>query len=128
MTKELEHASVTERHDVCKRKSRKSWCEYSQQHKCQNLEQVKGAVGSVLNDENLQVLDDKRSDSTINLSDKHADHPLIDDSSNMPNLLLYAKERFRISDAAYHEQSMLFPVLPRTCQVKQCVRELDEQW
>ena len=33
--------------------------------------------------------------------------------------MLYAKERFRISDAAYHGLSMLFPVLPRTCQVKQ---------
>lgn len=129
LTKELEHASVTEHHDIRKRKTRKSWCEYSQQHKRQKLEQVKDAVGSVLHDENLEVLDvtvkDKRSNSTINLADKGADHPPMDDSSNTLNLLLYAKQRFRISNTAYHELSMLFPVLPRTCQVKQRVKELN---
>ena len=76
MTKELERTSVTEQHDVRKQKARKSWGEYSQQHKRQKLEQVKDAVGSVLCNENLDILDvtvkDKRSDSILNLADKHS--------------------------------------------------------
>ena len=78
-SEELERARVTEHHDVRKRKARKSWDEYSQQHKRQKLEQVKDAVGSVLCDENLEVLDvtvkDKRSDSVLNLADKHSGQP-----------------------------------------------------
>ena len=132
MRKEQERLSVNEHHVVRKRKARKSWGEYSQQHKRQKLQQVKDAVDSVLCDENLGVIDvtvkDKQSDSMLNLADKHPHVPSTDDNSNILNLLLYAKERFRISDSAYHELSMLFPVLPRTCQVKQRVKELNEQW
>ena len=131
MRKQQERLSVNEHH-VRKRKARKSWGEYSQQHKRQKLQQVKDAVDSVLCDENLEVIDvtvkDKQSDSMLNLADKHPHVPSTDDNSNILNLLLYAKERFRISDSAYHELSMLFPVLPRTCQVKQRVKELNEQW
>ena len=68
---------------------------------------------------------DKRCDSVLSLADKHSGQSPLD---TILNLLLYAKERFRISDAAYHELSMLFPILPRTCQVKQRVKELNDQW
>ena len=57
MAKEQERPSVNEHHDVRKRKARKSWGEYSQQHKRQKLQQVKDAVDSVLCDKNLEVLD-----------------------------------------------------------------------
>jgi hypothetical protein len=111
--KEQERLSVDVNEHVRKRKARKPWGEYSQQHKRQKLQQVKDAVDSVLCDKNLEVLDvtvkDKRSDNTLNLADKHSVILPTDDNSNILNLLLYAKERFRISDSAYHELSMLFP-------------------
>ena len=75
MRKEQERPSVNEHHVVRKRKARKSWGEYSQQHKRQKLQQVKDAVYSVLCEENLKVIDvtvkDKQSDSMLNLADKH---------------------------------------------------------
>ena len=43
------------------------------------------------------------------------------------NLLLYAKEKFQISNAAYHELSMLYPMLPRTCQLKKRINVLNEK-
>lgn len=39
--------------------------------------------------------------------------------------MMYAKEKFRISDA---ELSMLYPMLPRTCQLKKRMNVLNEQW
>ena len=82
ITKELERASVTEHHDVRKRKARKSWGEYSQQHKRQKLEQVKDAVGLVLCDEKFEVLDitvkDKQSDKILNLAVKQQVKELVE--------------------------------------------------
>ena len=40
-----------------KRKARKPWGQYTQQHKHQKLQQVKLAVESVLCDDQLEVLD-----------------------------------------------------------------------
>ena len=114
-----------------KRKARKPWGEYTQQHKRQKLQQVKDAVESVLCDDQLKVLDitvkDKRSDTTLNLADSRAVTLPMDDNDDL-NLLLYAKEKFRISDAAYHELSMLYPMLPRSCQLKKRTNVLNEQW
>ena len=60
-------------------------------------------------DENLEVLDVTVKDRHIlNLGDKHSSQPPMDDSSNILNLLLYAKESFRISDAAYHVCNFLY--------------------
>ena len=114
-----------------KRKARKPWGEYTQQHKRQKLQQVKDAVESVLCDDQLKVLDvtvkDKRSDTTLNLADSRPVTLPMDDNDDL-NLLLYAKEKFRISDAAYHELSMLYPMLPRSCQLKKRTNVLNKQW
>ena len=100
IAKELECASVTEHHAVRKRKARKSRDKYSLQHKCQKLEPVQD-VGSVLCDKNLEVSDVTVKDrQVLNLADKLSSQPPMDYSSNILNLLLYAKESFRISDAA----------------------------
>ena len=43
------------------------------------------------------------------------------------SMLLYAKEKYGISDAVYHELSMIFPDLPRSSQVKQKAKKLNEK-
>ena len=48
MRKEQERLSVNEHHVVRKRKARKSWGEYSRQHKRQKLQQVKDAVDCLM--------------------------------------------------------------------------------
>ena len=44
------------------------------------------------------------------------------------NMLLYAKERFGISNAAYHELTQLFSNLPRSSEVKQKLAKLNKKW
>ena len=40
-------------------------------------------------------------------------------------VVLYVKEKFGLSDAAYHELSMICHQLPRTCQLKALVKEIN---
>ena len=42
--------------------------------------------------------------------------------------VLYTKERFGISGAAYHELSMVSPQLPRSWKLKQQSKSLNKQW
>ena len=78
----------------------------------QKLKKAKNALESVLCDKQLEVVNitvkDTRSGSTMNL-DRRPSIQTVD--SNMDGdlliLLLYAKERFRISNAAYHEQEYI---------------------
>ena len=116
-----------------KRQARKSWDEYTPQYKRQKLKNVKEAAESVLRDKQLKVVDvtveDMRTGTTMNLGSGHqrnADYSTTD--PDLLNLLLYAKERFGMSNAAYHELSMLFPTLPRSNHLNERVKELNKQW
>lgn len=44
------------------------------------------------------------------------------------NLLLYTKERFNISNEAYHELSMICKELPRSWKVKERIKALNSKW
>ena len=100
-----------------KRQARKSWDEYTPHYKRQKLKNVKEVTESVLRDKQLEVVDitvkDKQTGTTMNLDSGHSCNTECSSTdANLLNLLLYAKERFGISNAAYHELSMLFPTLP----------------
>ena len=95
-----------------KRQARKSWDEYTPQYKRQKLKNVKEAGESVLRDKQLQIVNvtvkDTQTGTTMNLESGHRQYTEYLSNENLLNLLLYAKERFGISNAAYHEISMLF--------------------
>ena len=116
-----------------KRQARKSWDDYTPQYKRQKLKNVKEAAESVLRDKQLNVVDitveDMRTGTTMNLGSGHqrnADYSSTD--PDLLNLLLYAKERFGMSNAACHELSMLFPTLPHSNHLNERVKELNKQW
>ena len=85
-----------------------------------------------MRDEQLKVVDvtveDMGTGTTMNLGSGHQRNA--DNSSTDPDLLnlLYAKERFGMPNAAYHELSMLFPTLPRSNHLNERVKELNKQW
>ena len=116
-----------------KRQARKSWDEYTPQYKRQKLKNVKEAAESVLHDKQLEVVDvtvkDKRTGTTMNLDSGHPCNTEYSSAdANLLNLLLYAKERFGILNAAYHELSMLFPTLSRSNHLNQRVKDLNKHW
>ena len=87
----------------------------------------------MLRDKQLEVVDvtikDKRTGTTMNLDSGHPCNTEYSSAdANLLNLLLYAKERFGISNAAYHELSMLFPTLPRSNHLNQRVKDLNKHW
>ena len=48
--------------------------------------------------------------------------------SDNPELALFVKDRFGLSDSAYHELCMICEQLPRLCKLKQLSRQLNSQW
>lgn len=44
------------------------------------------------------------------------------------NLLLYTKDRFGISNQAYHELSMVCQEMPRSCKIKDRIKEINKKW
>ena len=42
--------------------------------------------------------------------------------------LLYTKDRFGISNQAYHELSMVCKEMPRSCKVKERIKEINKKW
>ena len=128
-----ENSALQEVHNGRKRQAQKSWDEYTPQYKRQKLKHVKDAAESVLRDKQLEVVNitvkDKRSGTTMNFDNApsyNTEYSSTD--ANLVNLLLFAKERFGISNAAYHELSMLFPTLPHSNHLNQRVKELNKQW
>ena len=103
-----ENSALQEVHNGRKRQAQKSWDEYTPQYKRQKLKHVKDAAESVLRDKQLEVVNitvkDKRSGTTMNLDNApsyNTEYSSTD--ANLVNLLLFAKERFGISNVAYHE-------------------------
>ena len=53
---------------------------------------------------------------------------LTDEDIDEINLLLYTKERFNISNEAYHELTMIFKDLPRSWKIQDRIREINRKW
>ena len=50
------------------------------------------------------------------------------DNESLTDMLLYIKEKYAISDIAYHELSMIATSLPRSCALKKRQLDLNDQF
>ena len=145
---ELEHELVLEKEKAERFKSelsqnatcsntkgqkRKSWDEYSTRHKRRKLEDISNKAKHALNDDQFAV-------ESVTLRNKETGAVQLvetsitarrenkENNSECLEQVLYTKERFGISDAAYHELSMVSPQLPRSWKLKQQSKSLNKQW
>ena len=54
--------------------------------------------------------------------------PETSNTGDMNEAILYVKDRFGLSDSAYHELSMICQSLPRSCKLKELCKHLNSQW
>ena len=116
-----------------KGQKRKNWDEYSSRHKRRKLEDVSNKAKRALNDDQFQVegVTLRNKDTGIVQFVETSIAAETGNKENNPGCLeqvLYTKERFGISDAAYHELSMVTPQLPRSWKLKQQSKSLNKQW
>ena len=57
-----------------------------------------------------------------------ADSKKFDKDIERINLLLYTKDRFGTSNQAYHEVAMLCKDMPRSCQITERIKEINQKW
>ena len=48
--------------------------------------------------------------------------------NDSPEMILFVKDRFGLSDTAYHELSMVCQHLPRSCKLKKIAGNLNSEW
>ena len=116
-----------------KGQKRKNWDEYSSRHKRRKLEDVSNKAKRAINDDQFQVegVTLRNKDTGIVQFVETSIAAETENKENNPGCLeqvLYTKERFGISDAAYHELSMVTPQLPRSWKLKQQSKSLNKQW
>ena len=87
--------------------------------------EIKESATLALNDKHFEVTGlQMRNKNTGNtsliqvLEDTTASRPNKENEIHHLNQVLYTKEKYGISDAAYHELTQSDSLLPRTCQVK----------
>ena len=116
------------------KKKRKSWDDCSSRQKKRRIEDIKEKI--------VKVDDDDFEVTKITLRNKASGETKVvktpaghlqekenrEESSTVISQVLYAKDRYGISNTAYHELSMLNPSLPRTNQLNKHTKELNQQW
>ena len=115
------------------KKKRKSWDDCSSRQK-KRIEDIKEKIVKV-DDNDFEVtkitLWNKASGETkvVKTPAGHLqEKENREESSTVISQVLYAKDRYGISNTAYHELSMLNPSLPRTNQLNKHTKELNQQW
>lgn len=63
-----------------------------------------------------------------NIQDSSQTETLTDEDIDQINLLLYTKERFNVSNEAYHELSMICKDLPRSWKVRERIKAINSKW
>ncbi|KAJ7391497.1 hypothetical protein OS493_018546 [Desmophyllum pertusum] len=63
-----------------------------------------------------------------NIKDSSQTETLTDEDIDQINLLLYTKERFNVSNEAYHELSMICKDLPRSWKVRERIKAINSKW
>lgn len=115
-----------------RKRASKSWADYSSRHKRFKGQQAKEAVNSVLGDADLNVIGikvvDRKTEEQFYIGQENANMHKSEVTDEQVSMLLYAKERFGISNAAYHELTQIFSTLPRTPQLQQKVATLNKKW
>ena len=99
------------------------------------MEEIKNSATAALDDENLEVVSlemrTKSSGSTLVVKTSNDDHvtsaPELDKENTVKSILL-VKDKYSISNAAYHELAMSERNLPRSCQIDKQVKEINQRW
>ena len=117
-----------------KRKARKNWDEYTPHHKRHKLEEIKNTATAAL-DENLEVVSlqmrTRSGGSTLIVKTNNDDcvtSVLESDKENTVKSILLVKDKYSISNAAYHELAMSERSLPRSCQIDKQVQKINQRW
>ena len=119
-----------------KRKARKSWDECTLRHKRRKLEEIKNTAIAALDNDNFEVLSlemrSKNSGSVLVLktADLEPTAPASgkENSATAINSILLVKDKYSISNAAYHELAMSDQGLPRSCQIEKQIKEINQRW
>ena len=118
-------------------KHNKSWSQYSAQYKSQQRRQIASDVCTALKfTENIHFRPSNIEMQNIETNEMLSIHQDGSTTSIKPQALsenkdttikqtLYVKERFNISDKAYHELSMVHPLLPRWSTLNKTSKEMD---
>ena len=129
----LAERSVNLTSSTSKRK-RKSWDDCSSRQKKRRIEDIKEKIAKV-DDDDFEVTEitlRSKTNGETKVVKTPAGH--LQEKENRQDALtvisqvLYAKDRYGISNTAYHELSMLNPSLPRTNQLCKHTKELNQQW
>ena len=114
-------------------RKRKSWEEYSGRHKKRKIQALKERAVNILNDDQFEVCKlevrnkDDGSSSNIDICVQETDKENVS-CQTAKQQVLYTKERYGISDQAYHELSMVDESLPRSWMIKHQRNEMNKQW
>jgi len=115
----------------------KSWSQYSAQYKRKQKKQVATDVCAalsftkntyyspsrfeLLNKETNELLIVKPNGSTVS----QRQQPVQDNSDNIAKQTLFVKERYNISNTAYHELSMIHPAIPCMSMLNRLSKKMD---
>ena len=118
---------------------KKSWSEYSAQYKRRQKKQIATGVREALsftqntfyspsrielvNTENIELLIVEPDGCTVN---KQQPSPQIS-SDNLAKQTLFVKEKYNVSNTAYHELSMIHPSLPCMSKLTRLSKQMDTQ-
>ena len=114
-------------------RKRKRWEEYSERHKKRKIQVLKERAVNTLNDDQFEVCklevrnkdDDSTSSIEICVQDTQSDKENVS-CQVAQQQVLYTKERYGISDQAYHELSMIDESLPRSWTIKHQLNEMNK--
>lgn len=124
-------------------KSRKNWTCYSTKQQQRKRQELKERVSArLLNvDDHFEATSvsfkNKETRELLTVTypcDRHAAecstsiHQENESAQSLTDMLLYVKEKYGISDKAYHELSMLASSMPRSCELKKRQLELNNQF
>ena len=121
-------------------KHNKSWSEYTAQYKRKQKKQIANKVSTALKFTDNTFfqpvridLVNKETDELLSV-DKHGSiiHPqkqlsLLENKDSVIEQTLYVKERFNVSDKAYHELSMVNPSLPCWSALHKVSKQIDSK-
>lgn len=118
---------------VARPQKRKSWEEYTNRHKKRKIRELKDKV-SELNDRQFEVTavhvrnKDTGNSETVCTADGMQIAAEAPQSNTDLKKVLLVKERYGISNQAYHELSMLDKHLPRSCKIQKEVKQINDRW
>ena len=121
-----------------KRRSRsKHWTQYSRQQKNKIkrhvAENVKVALDILCKSEKMKACSveminiDTKAKEVLNLESGSFTTQQVTSPTTTVNSTILIKDKFGISNAAYHELSMLHPVLPKSSEIQKHIKDMNSQ-